>query len=268
MINEMSLAPFNKHNCLAMLNTLYPPPPPPQAASPVSQTSSSAVLPPTTLLKQRQVFFNYIQSVEKHGVRMLKPLLEHGRLQGERTGWGAVQHTLDTYLTVATSIIDDSTQMISKEQLRDTMPGDAMPDESANRKGRKTDSGVSFGSDKRPSTSTTASSAMSEKSQQLYSPGTPTKGPSALEKITRELKRMRLKPRASQVDLREQASQQASQPQDALQSESKAPRKTLKKMRSMGALGRTPSDTPEFDPEFMKKQRRLYETANHRGMAY
>lgn len=274
LINEMSLAPFNKHNCVAMLNTLYPP---------IQSSSPTSLLTPDLLEKQRDGFFRYIQSVERNGAKVLKTLIEQGKKGDDPTGWGAVQDALDKYLCTAKYMIDDCLTMMPAEPL--AMP--VVPKDSSKRKGRKVDSGVSFGTEKRPSTSHSASSSSEAKPLPiLAAPSAPSpsqtpvqdasgKGGSTLEKITREFRRLRLKPRASHADLRQETAVSQESPIIEAQRETKS-RNTLKKMRSLGALtsvkhrngssislhgqqGR--GDIPDFDADMMKKQRMRYEAS-------
>lgn len=86
LINELSLMPFNKHNCAAMLNTLYPP---------------LITVPPTSKLTlpilkaQRDGFFKYIQSVEANGPRVLTNLMQQDMEFGDDNGWASVVRYLD-----------------------------------------------------------------------------------------------------------------------------------------------------------------------------
>ena len=96
LINEMSLRPFHKYNCIAMLNTLYPP---------VTTVSPTKKLTPSILAKQRNGFFRYIQAVETRGPGVLETLEKQGALDGEENGWPEVRRTLEKYLRVANSTI-------------------------------------------------------------------------------------------------------------------------------------------------------------------
>ncbi|KAF2457576.1 hypothetical protein BDY21DRAFT_371751 [Lineolata rhizophorae] len=250
LINEMSLAPFNKHNCMAMLNTLYPPM---LAVQPTSQ------LKPDVLLMQRESFFRYINGVEKNGTDILRNVMQQGKKPEAKDGWSAVHETLDMYLRVANRMIQDCQACTGIEYL--------IPEE-ARRKGRKVDSGVSFGSDQSRRPSTSGGSASSggghhhhhqnqpsvgggkplpappkEQQERPRTPGsslrpeTPTsrpyggaaKGYSTLERIARELKKMRAKHR---LEVEEMVHIEAVRPEQP-----KSPVKSLKKMKSMGALG-------------------------------
>ncbi|OCK84480.1 hypothetical protein K432DRAFT_389465 [Lepidopterella palustris CBS 459.81] len=256
LINELSLEPFNKHNCVAMLNTLYPP---------VSSSQPTRILTPTLLKNQRDGFFKYIQSVERHGPTVLKTVMDQGKLEGDNNGWGAVQKCLDKYLLIAKNMIDDCCEVANVDHF-----GPA--EEPEKRKGKKTDSGVSFGSEHRPSTSN------SMKDKPL--PPSPTehksaqKGLSALERITREFKRMRVKSKPEIEEIVKQSKNAALQ--DITDSDNQKKPKTIKKMRSMGALQtlkagnmsstslvgrRKASDTADYDADEMKRQRVMYETS-------
>jgi len=129
LINELESTPFNKYNCLAMLNTLYPP---------MCTIQPTASLTPTVMRHQRDQFFKYIQAVEQSGVSVLQRLSQQGKLPGDENGWPATRNTLDSYLRVANSLIDDCNQVTCAEDLG------RRP--SASSKRSKADSGVSFGS--------------------------------------------------------------------------------------------------------------------------
>lgn len=102
----MALTPFNKHNCHAMLNTLYPP-------VEMSQPTSKLTIP---LLKaQREGFFNYIRTVERQGPMCLQTLMQQGAKPGDPNGWPAVKRTLNNYLRLANSMILESQDISSLE---------------------------------------------------------------------------------------------------------------------------------------------------------
>ncbi|KAJ9625677.1 hypothetical protein H2203_004438 [Taxawa tesnikishii (nom. ined.)] len=177
LINELSLTPFNKHNCVAMLNTLYPP-----AIS--SQPTSK--LTPTILKRQRDGFFKYIQGVEKSGTRVLVNLMQQGKKPTDKNGWAAVRGTLETYLQVANSIIAECAEIVDIDDVTITA-------NTTKRNGRKVDSGMSFSStESRPSTSSSSSNVgnsekparelRSKRSMNIARTG------STLEKIARELR--------------------------------------------------------------------------------
>ncbi|KAK5952958.1 hypothetical protein OHC33_006079 [Knufia fluminis] len=211
LVNEMSLKPFNKQNCLAMLNTLYPP-----------MLNSSQFVPPTRQLtqqivaEQRKHFFRYITAVEKSGAVVLKNVMSQHARPGEETGWPKVRDDLDNYLRMANSIIDECLETTGRSISPKSATFDH--DEINEEHKRKVDSGISFGSTSgytsnrssaqshmtRPSTSTTSSvsthSRHTSRDKQLDKslPAAPededtiTMKPagSALERIARELRKI------------------------------------------------------------------------------
>lgn len=247
LINELSLSPFNKLNCMGMLNTLLPP-----------QTHSGAKLPsewltPELLKRERDSFFHYIQIVQKKGPACLKELTG-----GDTTSWAAVQKEVDKYLQIAKNIIDECASMRGLEDFK--------PVEDA-RKGKKTDSGVSFASDVRPNTASTVDKSLPVSPTE---PQPAPKGLSKLERLTREFKRMRVKSRP-EVDEIVKLDQHLPVPGD-----NKG--KKIKKARSLANLkganpsltslvgSRKGSDAIPFDAEEMKRARKLYDaSANASG---
>jgi hypothetical protein len=273
----MCLEPFHKHNCHAMLNTLYPP---------VMSTQPTAKLTIPILMKQRDGFFKYIQTVERRGTKdCLSNLISQNKLEGEATGWPAVKRTLTQYLTLANSMINECWDVnnVPYNPTRPLLPlseqsMDGVEFDTDKRKGRKVDSGIGMGQDgyhsKNASTSSNKSS-FSQFSQHSSRPGTPVgKGGSTLERIAREFRKIRSKqkvevseiiPQRSYHEL-EQENNQASAP-------TKTPMSRLRKMKSLGALGdlkqSNSSQTslrgaggtgmPMFDPAEMKRQRDAFE---------
>lgn len=248
MINELSIQPFNKLNCVGMLNTLLPP----------MQSSTklpSPMLSHEMLKDERDAFFDYIREVQKKGPSVLEQVVNLHKADDEETGWPAVQRSVDKYLRVAKNMIDDCLATTGPESFQ------GYADEP--RKGKKTDSGVSFGSERRPSVGSSFHEAPMPEMPSNYAP-TP-KGLSKIERITREFKRMRVKPRP-EVDEIIQISQ--GQPQS---SDSKV--KAIKKARSLASLrlrgngsslslaSRKGSDVAPFDPEEMKKHRQIYDAS-------
>lgn len=153
MINELSLTPFNKVNCIAMLNTLYPP----VTVHPATFVQPTVQLTATVLSTQRQGFFRYINGVEKTGPGILRKLMEEHKREGEATGWPAVRETLDNYLRLANNVIEESFEVSGNCMSPTSTDFDLKVDEDAR---RKVDSGISFGS----SNSSNRNSAQSDKS--------------------------------------------------------------------------------------------------------
>jgi hypothetical protein len=274
----MSLAPFNKHNCLAMLNTLYPP-------MLESQPMPTKKLTEEMLKTQREGFFKYIRTVEKRGTSVLENLVYLGRKEGEATGWSNVNRVLNQYLTLANSIISechDITNIIDSF----SKPQEGYPD-SHKRKGRKTDSGVSFDSDsKHNKTPSTSSSSTKSTSTQLSS----HKSPSVIERLTRDLRRIRSRQRLEVAEIVQPFAT------DDIEKENSSfrPRSRggfaggLRKMRSLGTLGdvkhnnmsavslRTEGGVgaghvppvPAFDREEMRKERQAFERRARQASLY
>ncbi|KAH7081719.1 hypothetical protein BKA63DRAFT_217025 [Paraphoma chrysanthemicola] len=260
MINELSMQPFNKLNCMGMLNTLLPPM--------HNQTKlPSPLLNVQTLKDERDGFFDYIRLVQKNGPEVLKPVMTMNRSPDDETGWPAVQKVVDKYTKVAKQMIDDCLATAGPESF------DRYSDQ--HRTGKKTDSGVSFGSQRRPSV---VSSMHREQAPEPVPTFTSTtKGPSALERITREFRRMRVKPR-TEVEEIVQIKQRTVIDSNPPSTPANSGRKTLKKARSLASLkfgngsslslaSRKGSDAPVFDPEQMAKHRMLYE-ANKSGNSH
>jgi hypothetical protein len=140
MLNELSLEPFNKPNCIAMLNTLYPPSVPgsAQTACPTAQ------LTPQILSAQRQGFFRYISAVEKSGPTILKSLYEQNKKPNDASGYTTLRNHLDQYLRMAINIIDECYEITGRSPM--TSPIAASFNSTASEDPRrKFESGVSFG---------------------------------------------------------------------------------------------------------------------------
>lgn len=259
LINELSLQPFNKHNCVAMLNTLYPP---------VMSTPPTSKLTAPILKQQRDGFFKYIQGVEKSGPRILGNLMAQGKAPTEDNGWPAVCRTLGMYLQLANSIIAECHDI---SQVSDVSPRK----EKTGRQARKVDSGVSFGSSasSRPSTSGSDPPASpTEITRPKTLSGSSTSRPgTAMEKLARGLKSIG----RSRTDVTEMVDAHPPLPAAASSEATTSKPRGLRKMRSMGALGdrngskmslhasaRAGSDAPAFDAEEMRRQRQKYEAAS------
>ena len=247
LVNEMALLPFNKHNCMAMLNTLYPP---------VIANNPTSKLTPAVLQGQRNGFFKYILSVEQRGPRVLTTLMDQGKQPGEENGWASVTRTLNMYLQLANSIITEcgdisDVQDISPHRVRCS---------AESRTPRKVDSGVSFNGSESTSRPPCATSNPTSPLESLPRPKTPSGGRSgtALEKLARGLKTIG----RSRTDVTEIIDVSI---KDATPTPEK--NKTLRKMRSLGSLESRKASTtnlmapqaPAFDVDAMRKQRMKYE---------
>jgi hypothetical protein len=267
----MSLAPFNKHNCQAMLNTLYPP---------VMTVQPTTKLDIPTLMVQREGFFRYIKTVDKRGVKCLETLINQGRKDDEPNGWVSVKRTLTEYLRLTNSIIQECWDVNSISLDEAAVRMEAAKQQSVNterRNGRKVDSGFSFGSDGKHSKNSSASSNKSAFSD-LRQPTTPIgKGGSTLERIARELRKMRPKQKIEVTEMIPQATYEDVQKENS--PHPPAPQKSkgvsrLRKMKSLGTIGDlrhnnhsassvgsagSSRGAPAFDPYEMKQARETYE---------
>jgi len=245
LINELSLIPYNKHNCVAMLNTLYPP---------VVSTQPTSKLTPDVLKGQRDGFFKYILTVEKQGPRILNNLMQQGKKAGEENGWPSVTRTLGMFLQLANSIIAECNDISNVEDVSPQKNRDS----GSTRTARKVDSGISLTSASRPSTRSSSGSEPNSPTE-LARPKTPSGGRSgtALEKLARGLKTIG-RSRTDVTEMVSEAPPPASPPVEKT--------KILRKMRSLGSLesrkvqGSTFTPTsPTFDVEAMRIHRMKYD---------
>ena len=245
LINELKLTPFNKHNSVAMLNTLYPP---------VVQTQPTSKLTRDILKNQRDGFFKYIQSVERNGNHVLQNLMMQGKGPTDPHGWIAVTRTLGQYLQLANSIIKECSEVFDVEQIAPQKKTDAP----VTKPTRKVDSGVSFTGAEIPST---RSSSIVEPTSptETARPKTPSGGRSGstLEKLARGLKTIGRSKTVTEII-----------PDDPQPQAPPQKMKSLRKMRSMGAIeGRkgskvdiTAADTSSpFNVDDMRRHRMKYE---------
>jgi hypothetical protein len=273
LVNEMSLQPFSRHNCHAMLNTLYPP---------VMVAQPTAKLKEETLMSQREGYFKYIQTVEKRGDACLQTLMNQGAKDDEPNGWAAVKRTLDQYLVLSNSIIKECWDVnaipyddaVIRPQIPKTHFAEASNTEKRN--GRKVDSGVSFNSNGTHSKNPSTSSNKSTYSQLATSTTAIGRSGSTLERIARELRKIRPKSRIEVAEIIPQRTQEERQKENspnlpALHRGKGVSR--LRKMRSLGALGDLKHNNssatsiksvvavgrPMYDPYEMKRQRDEFE---------
>lgn len=250
----MRLEPFNKANCIAMLNTLYPPT---TSGSPTRQLS------PAVLGAQRDAFFRYIQGVEKNGRGILKNLENQGARPGDANGWPPVREVIDQYLRTAAGVIEDCLQVISPEVF-------ISADEESQRAERRTDSGVSFATGDRPSTGESSGSVRKPSSssssvnkplplsprrelppRSTTAPLNPKKPMSTLEKIARGIESLR-----SRSETKETTAQG-----------DREKARNLKKMKSVSSMGglkakharTTSGDHRPFEIDDAKRQKIILE---------
>ncbi|KAK5275271.1 hypothetical protein LTR40_013317, partial [Exophiala xenobiotica] len=141
LINELSLTPFNKANCIAMLNTLYPP---------VGLQSNQFIQPTAQLTRQvlstqRTMFFKYIIAVEQKGPSVLATLMDQNKQPGDATGWTHLRGTVDNYLSMANSVIDECFEITGCACQSPTAASFSSRDPEDEGR-RKVDSAISFGS--------------------------------------------------------------------------------------------------------------------------
>ena len=257
LINEMRLEPFNKANSIAMLNTLYPP---------TTNTSPTPQLTSTILASQRNGFFRYIQGVEKNGKGILSNLEQQGKRPNDENGWAVVRETVDKYLRTANGVLEECAEITGVDSF------DPESDE-CRYGGRRADSGISFVSADRPST-TTSNYSDKERASNKHTHNKPLppepmpkqipalapcpkKGGSTLERIAREIKKIR-----SRSDV-----------QEITKKEEKDRAKGLKKMKSFGDIGKSKhartgsGGDPAFDVEEMNRKRMIWEAQREKKEA-
>ena len=235
LINEMRLEPFSKANSIAMLNTLYPP----STATPPTRQLTSEILK-----SQRDAFFRYIQGVEKNGKDLLKNLEHQNRRPGDENGWAFLRETLDKYLRTANGVIEECQEVSGPECLDSES-------EAYRRDTRRADSGVSFATGDRPSTSSSNGSRpyplttnkplpaspelqAPQRSAPTRPPPTPKKRGTTLEKIARELRNLR-----TRNDIKESST--------TPNNETKEPKvRSLKKMKSTSSIGGSKAKHAKF----------------------
>ena len=185
----MRLEPFSKANSIAMLNTLYPP---------STNTAPTRTLTPHVLASQRNAFFRYITAVEQNGKSILKNLEHQGQRPGDANGWIVVRDIVDKYLRMANGVIEDCNDVDG--------PDFFSPEAELHRRNeRRADSGVSFATGDRPSTSSSNHSHSNASSFNKPLPASPSHLPShstmplinqkrretTLEKLAREFRNLR-----------------------------------------------------------------------------
>lgn len=263
LVNELSLTPFHKHNCVAMLNTLYPP------AGITEQAQPTSMLTSAVLKAQRDGFFKYIVAVEKNGPRILNNLMQQGKGPTDINGWSAVVRNMTMYLQAANSILKECEQIFDIEDVSPRKNRNSGP----SRHTRKADSGISFtsnaSSERRPSTGRSEKEPASP--IEWNRPKTPSgaRHGTALEKLARGLKTIG----RSRTDVTEIIDDGDDFPPQSPPADKP---KMLRKMRSLGSLGdrkasssslasRQGSDAPAFDVNQMRQLRADYEARQKNG---
>jgi len=172
MINEMMLEPQQHASTHAMLNTLYPP---------TMEKTPTSRLTIANLTSQREGFFHYIKTVNKRGPNCLEGLMKQGAKGNEENGWSAVRRTLTNYINLAEIIIEDS-QLISNVACCSTTP------EISSEERLKYEASINFPETKHSKNSSTSSSKSTTSTTSTAS--IKSQG-STLERLAREIKRMR-----------------------------------------------------------------------------
>lgn len=196
------------------------------------------------IARQRQLFFDSIRSLEKHGKVALENLLKSGARPGEETAWPLVHGFLEKYLDQA----DDT--IFECGQVKDRDCEEVERRSKTHR--RNADSGVSFTSAVTESISPTNTRVVTP-SEKSRSPTPDSKSrKSTLERISHQLRKIRSRP-----DIREPT-------------KSKPPT-TLSKKKSLSALvgGRSASSSSNeasFNVDEMRRQKMIWE-ANQRKKA-
>ncbi|KXG48739.1 uncharacterized protein PGRI_026090 [Penicillium griseofulvum] len=131
LVNQIMLEPFDKANCLALLNTLLPPVHR-DSPTPTQQLSTA------TLGQHRDKFFKLITSYNGDP-SMLESVIKQGARYNEENGWPALHEALDRYLNAVLEMIDECTLINDPSQIGKSGVQ------------RRTDSGISFGPDFGPS---------------------------------------------------------------------------------------------------------------------
>ncbi|KAJ5861482.1 uncharacterized protein N7529_008792 [Penicillium soppii] len=125
LVNEMMLDPFDKANCLALLNTLLPP-------VRYDSLTPTKQLTPKILEKHRDAFFGFITGFEANP-EILEPVMAQGARPGEENAWPALYDAMSRYLDAVVEVIEDCALINEPSQV----------DKSGHQ--RRTDSGISFG---------------------------------------------------------------------------------------------------------------------------
>lgn len=274
MINEMSLLPFDKHSCIAMLNTLYPP---------LQSTQPTSLLTLEVLSRLRADLFKLIGAAQKSGTRSLVNVIKQGRRNGEIDGWLALRELLESYLIMANSIIMECADVLD---IKDPARLSIIPSGR-----RKVDSGIDMPLDSRKSSVCSDDvppvpmldvSALNPATRQRDSTGALAepahklqyKSSTTLERIAREFKSM-TRPNIEVQEIIAPSPPTVHSSFDAQPSASTRPT-TLRKMRSLSALnlkrstsfyGRNQASssrpqTPSFDVDKMREEREAYEAQN------
>lgn len=95
MLHELFLEPFNKFNCIAILNTLYP----------IEEPDINSYLTAPILANQRHALWRYITGVEKNGAAILETVRTSGG------GWPGVSEAVHAYLRLSLDLIQNAEEL-------------------------------------------------------------------------------------------------------------------------------------------------------------
>ncbi|EED20196.1 conserved hypothetical protein [Talaromyces stipitatus ATCC 10500] len=231
LINELWLEPFDKIACMSMLNTLFN----------FQAQDSKAPKPEfdyddkVETARQRQLFFENIRTLEKHGKVALENLLKSGARPGDETAWPLVHGFLKKFLNLADDTIHECTRVKDRDYLEAELRSKTHR--------RNADSGVSFTSSMNESFSSANSRAVtpSEKSRSPTPDSRP--GKSTLERISNQLRKIRSRP-----DIKETTKIKPA----------------LSKKKSLSALvsrrsASSSSNETNFDVDEMRRQKMIWE---------
>lgn len=214
---------------MGMLNTLFPP-------AIANANAASEDFKSEEFARQRQGFFDYIGVIERDGKAALENLLRSGARPGEETAWPLVHEFMEKYLDIVIETIHDCTEVKSRDYLEAEIRSKTHK--------RNADSGVSFTS---VNESISTDSRAGTPPDESRSPTPDTKqGKSTLEKISKQLRKMRSRPDIKEI----------------------TKTKPLSKKKSLSALvsGRSASSSSaetSFDVDEFKRKRMIWE-ANER----
>lgn len=225
-----------------MLNTLFPP---------VTSTPETPFLNHRTLKDHRTWFHRLIHDFGQKGPAVVDPMIKRDMRPGDSTGWPATRDHIDNYLRTANEMIEECFDVNRRQYSEDAARkrGD---------KGRKVDSGISFGSTERPSTSSSNGSGKPRLPDSVEKE--PPASGSTLERIAKEIRKIKSRP-----DLKDGSKEKEKDPP-------KQGPKTLKKVRSARFLRRTKTTDDEgiddtFDADYFRQKRMEWEKSDRANRA-
>ncbi|CAZ81771.1 unnamed protein product [Tuber melanosporum] len=110
LLHELSITPFNKFNCIAILNTLYP----------IEEADINSYLPAPTLASQRHALWRYITGVEKNGPGILESV------RTSNGGWAGVSEAVNAYLRLSLDMIQKADELARPSSIGSFRSDDSM----------------------------------------------------------------------------------------------------------------------------------------------